>query len=214
MPDEPAPTPAPDAPSPVAADTPNTADAAAGSAIARVVATNLRARRTDRGMTLVELAERSGVSRRMLSLIEKAEGNPSLGTVERIARALGISFAAIIGADPGSAPHPVAPEAMVTPWRSASGHGRIAVTGEGPAAVELWDWLLAPGDHYTAVPDPAGARELILVVSGELTLTHDGTTHLLPEGHAIRIPSDRPYAYANHTTRPVRFTRNTLPPPL
>jgi transcriptional regulator with XRE-family HTH domain len=180
--------------------------------IARVVARNLRVRRTDRGMTLVELAERSGVSRRMLTLIEKGEGNPSLGTLERVGRALGVPFAALVGADLPGEVHVTAPEAMVTPWRSAHGYGRIAVTG--PHAVELWDWRLDPGDRYDADPDPTGAQEMILVVSGRLTLELGGDRYVLPAGHAVRFPSDRGYAYVNEGERAVRFSRNTVPPPV
>jgi len=180
--------------------------------IAKVVARNLRTRRTDRGMTLVELAERSGVSRRMLTLIEKGEGNPSLGTLERVGRALGVPFAALVGADRPGEVHVTAPGAMITPWRSEHGYGRIAVTG--PQAVELWDWRLDPGDRYDADPDPTGAQELILIVSGRLTLELAADRYVLPAGHAVRFPSDRGYAYVNEGDRPVRFSRNTVPPPV
>lgn len=163
-------------------------------------------------MTLVELADRSGVSRRMLTLIEKGEANPSLGTLERVGRALGLTFAELVGAEGPGQVHVAAPEAMVTPWRSEHGYGRIAVTG--PNAVELWDWRLDPGDRYDAEPDPTGAHEMILVTSGCLTLELASDRYGLPTGHAVRFPSDRHYAYINESDHPVNFTRNTLPPPI
>ncbi|WP_084263364.1 helix-turn-helix domain-containing protein [Actinomadura formosensis] len=184
------------------------------SAIGEVVARNLRARRTDRGMTLAELAERSRISRRMITLVEKGEGNPSLATVERLARALGTSFAALIGAEQGGALKLVTPKQMVTPWKSKTGHGRVTITGQGSSAVELWDWRLGPGERYDAVADPTGAQELIFVVTGRLVLLLGRDRHELCQGHAVRFASDRTYTYLNDTERPIRFARVTIPPPL
>ncbi|MFC4909794.1 helix-turn-helix domain-containing protein [Actinomadura gamaensis] len=180
--------------------------------IIATVARTLRERRADRGMTLVELAGRSGVSRRMLTLIEKGEANPSLGTLERVGRALGLTFAQLVGAEPAGETAVVAPGAMPAPWRSdGGGHGRLAVASD--AGNELWDWLLAPGDRYDADPDPAGGTEMILVTSGRLTLELGPDRIVLAAGHAVRFASDRPYAYVNDSGRPVRFARNTFPPP-
>ncbi len=148
----------------------------------------------------------------MLTLIEKGEANPSLGTLERIGRALGLTLATLVDDKRPGRIRLIAPEAMLTPWRSEEGYGRIAVTG--PGAVELWDWRLDPGDRYDAEPDPTGAYEMILVTSGCLTLELAGDRYSLPTGHAARFPSDRHYAYINENADPVRFTRNTLPPPI
>ncbi|HEX4815957.1 MAG TPA: XRE family transcriptional regulator [Nonomuraea sp.] len=189
-------------------------DGATTPGVGEIVARNLRARRADRGMTLAELAERSGVSRRMITLVEKGEGNPSLATVERLARALGVSFAALIGAEQGGDLKLVTPQQMVTPWRSDTGHGRVTVTGQGPSAVELWDWQLGPGDRYDAVADPTGAQELIFVITGRLTLQLGQDRHELRAGNAVRFASDRTYTYLNDATRPTRFARVTIPPPL
>ena len=55
----------------------------------------LRARRQDAGLTVQQLADRSGVSRRMLTQIELGQANPSLVTVDKVARALGTDFASL-----------------------------------------------------------------------------------------------------------------------
>ncbi|MCF2533387.1 helix-turn-helix domain-containing protein [Yinghuangia soli] len=189
--------------------------AAADSSVAAVVARNVRARRTERGMTLGELAERSGVSRRMLTLIEQGQANPSLGTVERIGRAVGAHFAELVGARTGPGLSLAGPASMITLWTSpAGGYGRMAVTGSGLHRTELWDWLLMPGDRYRAVQDPAGTEELLLVSDGVLVLEFADGRHPVAAGAAARFPADQQYAYVNESDRPVRFARNTLPAPL
>lgn len=187
-----------------------------GSSVGALVARNIRARRTERGMTVSELAERSGVSRRMLTLIEQGRANPSLGTVERIGRAIGADFAELVGARTGGGTYVSTPPTMVTLWNSpGGGYGRMAVTGSGLHRTELWDWLLMPGDRYDADHDPVGTEELILVADGVLVLEFgDGTRQLLAPGQAVRFPSDQAYAYVNESGSAVRFARNTLPAPL
>ncbi|MBN9623384.1 MAG: helix-turn-helix transcriptional regulator [Actinobacteria bacterium] len=52
----------------------------------------IRDLRTKKGVSLEALAADAGVSKNMLSLIERGEGNPSWSTVEGIAAALGLSI--------------------------------------------------------------------------------------------------------------------------
>lgn len=169
----------------------------------------LRARRRAAHLTVQQLAERSGVSRRMLTQIELGQANPSLVTVDKLARALGLDFAALAS---DTAPTPLAVNAPDDPpgvWASPAGSSatlRVA-TSLQPAA-ELWDWTLQPGDSYAALPDPAGSQELFVVISGELTIAVDGLEpRTLPQGASARLASDRRYAYENRGEDPVRFLR-------
>lgn len=53
----------------------------------------IRQLRNKRGDSLLALAEEAGITKNMLSLIERGEGNPSWATVHGIAKALGVSVA-------------------------------------------------------------------------------------------------------------------------
>jgi transcriptional regulator with XRE-family HTH domain len=55
----------------------------------------IRDLRTEKGLSLEALAGEAGISKNMLSLIERGEGNPSWSTVEGIAAALGIAVSQI-----------------------------------------------------------------------------------------------------------------------
>jgi transcriptional regulator with XRE-family HTH domain len=57
----------------------------------------IRRLRTTKGANLESLAAEAGISKNMLSLIERGEGNPSWSTVEGIAKALGLSVAKLAG---------------------------------------------------------------------------------------------------------------------
>jgi DNA-binding XRE family transcriptional regulator len=172
--------------------------------LARIGA-ELRARRRAAGLTAQELAERAAVSRRMLSQVEHGQANPSLVTVDKLARALGTDFAALAGA--GDA-EPVAAGRPTEVWRSAAGgSATLHVTGARVGGPELWEWTLAPGDTYRAEPDPPGSEELLLVLAGTLTLELRESQVVLVAGASARLASDRAYAYANHGDAPARFAR-------
>lgn len=169
----------------------------------------LRLRRKSAGMTVAQLAERSGLSRRMLTQIELGQANPSLATVDKIARSLGTDFASLARED---APSPLSvhpPEARPDIWTSALGSRatlQVASTLRPPA--ELWEWELQPGDRYEAEPDPPGSEELFLVLAGVLTVVAEGLEPVpLVAGASARLSSDRPYAYENRGEQAVRFVR-------
>ena len=122
--------------------------------LARIGA-ELRARRRAAGLTAQELAERAAVSRRMLSQVEQGQANPSLVTVDKLARALGTDFATLAGAGGRRARRRGRRPTEV--WRSAAGgSATLHVTGARVGGPELWEWTLAPGDPYRGRARSAG----------------------------------------------------------
>lgn len=174
------------------------ADPGVAPAFVARVGARIRQLRKARGWTVHQLAEASGVSRRMLTQVELGQANPSLVTVDRIARALDTDFAALS-----------LPEATVTPgqseavsatevWRDGQGSEALLLGATNSPRAELWKWLLLPGARYVARPDPAGAEEVHHVLAGQLTLELSTGPLELAAGETATIPSDQDYSYANH----------------
>jgi transcriptional regulator with XRE-family HTH domain len=156
------------------------------------IALRLRRERQAQGLTQAALAERSGVSPRMLALVEKAETNPSIATLAEIAGGLGIGFAELVAGGEDAPAQVIAPPDFATMWQGPAGQARLLASG---GAAELWDWTLVADGRYDASPDPAGTIEMILVLEGTLVLEVDENVLTVPAGHAVRLASDRPYAY-------------------
>lgn len=176
--------------------------------VARVGA-QVRSRRKAAGMTVQQVADASGVSRRMLTLIEQGQANPSLVTIDKIARALGTDFAALAR---DTRPEPVTvhpPGAGAGVWSSKAGsYAALQVATSNQPAAELWEWVLQPGDRYEALPDTPDSEELFFVVRGTLTLEVEGVEPVtVPTGGSARLASDRRYAYANHGRTVARYLR-------
>lgn len=164
----------------------------------------IRALRKQRRWSVQQLAETSTVSRRMLTDIEHGQANPSLATVDRIARALDTDFAALALPRSNSAGEQV--EGTLV-WQAPDGSQALLLGATQNPRAELWRWTLAPAGHYNAEPDRAGAQEIHHVLSGRLTLALETGPQVLESGRSAVIASDQDYAYRNEGAEPAVFMR-------
>ncbi|MCF6524362.1 helix-turn-helix domain-containing protein [Streptomyces sp. JJ36] len=171
------------------------------------LARNLKRWRQERGFTLDALAARAGVSRGMLIQIEQARTNPSVGTVVKVADALGVSITTLLDFDREPQVRLVPEEQAVRLWQTDAGsHSTLLAGTEAPGPLELWSWRLMPGEGSDSDPHPQGTTELVHVTAGVLTLTADGTTHEVPAGTSACFESHVPHGYRNEGAEPVEMT--------
>jgi transcriptional regulator with XRE-family HTH domain len=182
--------------------------------VARAIARNVRRLRGERGFTLDELAGRASVSRGMLIQIEQDRTNPSVGTLVRIADALGASVAQLVEVSDAPVVRVVRAQDAVPLWRGAGGgSGNLLLGTDPPQMLELWDWRLEPEDGYDGEAHAAGTRELLYVLDGRLTLTVEDETHLIEVGDTVMFCADRVHRYENKDGEPVRFVMAVSTPP-
>ncbi|GAA2147088.1 helix-turn-helix domain-containing protein [Glycomyces algeriensis] len=162
----------------------------------RTVAANVKAARVRAGLSLDELGRRARVSKGALVGLEKAQGNPNLATLVRLADTLGVSVSALMEG-PAEDRVRIVTAAAVTPlWTGErGGEARLMLTTSGPAPVEVWRWRLEPGDAYASHPHQAGVQETVSVMTGEMVLVVDGTEHPLTAGQTATFGGDAPHAY-------------------
>jgi transcriptional regulator with XRE-family HTH domain len=162
-----------------------------------LIGERIRQHRTARGWTLDELADRSGVSRRMVINIEHGEGNPSIATLLRISDALGVGLPVLVDVErPRELTVTPAGQAPVL-WRGPSGGQALLVAGtEPPDVVELWDWTLHPGEEHSSEAHSAGTRELLLVLEGRVDLRVGDRTDRLEAGDSAAFAGDAAHGYA------------------
>jgi len=182
-------------------------------AVAAAVARNTRRLRTERGWSLDQLAQRSGVSKGMLVHLEQARTNPSLGTLCKVAETLGVSLAGLVETDEVPEVQVIGPDQVVRLWESEAGSaGDLLVGSDERDHLELWTWRLAPQDDHGSEAHAEGTREMVAVLSGTLTLEVDGTDHVVPPGGAAMFPADRPHNYRNDGPEPVELVMVVMQP--
>lgn len=171
------------------------------------VAQNLRRLRQRAGLSQAALAQASGISRRMIVNLEGGETNISLSSLDHLAEALGADFVDLVS-DPEA--HSRRIEAVA--WRGDRPGSEAVLLGSVPArhSAQLWTWTLAPGDRYTAEPDPEGWHEMTVVTEGRLLIDlAEGPITVEAGGYAIYSTSQQ-YGYVNVHDDVTRFVRNVV----
>ncbi|MFF9409118.1 helix-turn-helix domain-containing protein [Streptomyces anandii] len=184
------------------------------AAALRTVAHNVRAARTRAGLTLDELGRRAQVSKGALVALEKAQGNPNLATLVRLADTLGISVSALMQGRPEGRVRVVDAHAVAPLWTGERGsEARLVLTTEGPSPVEVWRWRLEPGEEYPSHPHQAGVVETVSVTSGRMTLVVDGAEHTVEAGRTAVFDGDTPHTYRGAGDAPCHLIMTVQLPP-
>ncbi len=169
----------------------------------------VRQLRLDLGVTLDGLAERSGVSRAMISRIERGEASPTAQLLSKLCAALDLTLSAFFAFSEG-ADDPVSRHEAQTVWRDPeTGYQRRAVSPQGtPSRVEVIDVTFPAGARIAYPPETAkaGMTQHVWLFSGSLRMTVGDAVHDLrpgdclymsiTEGHVFENPGDTPAHYA------------------
>lgn len=176
------------------------------STLTAVIGTHINEVRGQRGLTFDQLAKLSGVSKGMLVQIEQGKTNPSIGTLCKIANALGVAVSKFIETSEAPTVRLISPDEATQLWTGRNGSaGNLVVGFDNPSLIEFWSWHLVPGEWHDGVAHPVGTREILFVKSGELTLTIGGTTCRAKTGQTITFIADKPHRYANDGTKDVQM---------
>jgi transcriptional regulator with XRE-family HTH domain len=172
--------------------------AAESTDLAPVVGANLRRLRTRRGLSLERLAQISGVSRAMLGQIELGQSAPTINVLWKIARALEVTFSALISARTQSGALVLrSNESKILTSKDRSFSSRALFPFDEPRRVEFYELRLAPGSVEEADAHPPGTSENLVVTAGQIEIDAAGDTHRLETGDSILFEADVAHAYRN-----------------
>jgi transcriptional regulator with XRE-family HTH domain len=184
----------PQEPAPAAAP----ADGSENTDLAPVVGANLRRLRTRRGLSLERLAQISGVSRAMLGQIELGQSAPTINVLWKIARALEVTFSALISARTQSGALVLrSQESKILTSKDRSFSSRALFPFDEPRRVEFYELRLTGGAVEDADAHPPGTSENLVVTAGTIEIDVAGDTHRLETGDSILFEADTPHAYRN-----------------
>ncbi|MEV4225174.1 MULTISPECIES: helix-turn-helix domain-containing protein [Nonomuraea] len=158
----------------------------------------VRAERRARGLSIDRLAELSGISRSMVSEVERGAKTPSVLVLDRLATALGTSIARLLDEPVREVPA-VLRHAEQRVVRDPSGWERRVLSPVLPnVEFEFMRTTIGPGvDAGEFAAHAPGSREYVAVESGSLRLTVDDRAHVLRAGDSAYYPGDRRHAFAN-----------------
>jgi transcriptional regulator with XRE-family HTH domain len=175
---------------------------------ADAVGPRIRALREAMGLSLRDLAERSGVSAPMLSQVERGETSPTLAVARRVAGGLDLTLSQLLRLDEDR--HVVVVRRGRGRQRRRRGHRVEELTPPLPgqrADVSLH--RLEPGAATGGFGDPPihepGSRETAVVLDGSVTLVIDGQRHELDAGDSVTFDADLAHHFENDCSEPAEL---------
>jgi transcriptional regulator with XRE-family HTH domain len=184
----------------------------AASDLNQRIAERVRELRAAHGLSLEALAGKSGVSRSMISLIERGESSPTAVVLEKLAAGLGVMLAALFDAPAAPAQAPAGPVARRDDqphWRDpASGYLRRNVSPPGvPQPMQIVEIQFPPGARVAFETGPRDVRvhQQVWVLEGAIDITVGTERHRLRDGDCLAMQLDRPTMFHNPTRKPARY---------
>jgi transcriptional regulator with XRE-family HTH domain len=168
----------------------------------------IRKLRIEKGLTLDDLASASGVSRAMISRIERAEASPTASLLARVCAALGLSLSAFF-AEEEQEVSPLARRHEQQVWRDPeTGYVRRSVSPPGTSSeVDIVEVEFPAGGRVSFPPHAAshGMTQHVWVFEGEMEMTTGETIHHLFPGDCLFMPVGEGHVFHNPTSKPARY---------
>ena len=176
------------------------------------IAERVRELRAAQGLSLDAVATKSGVSRSMISLIERGESSPTAVVLEKLAAGLGVMLASLFDAPAAAAQVPSGPVARRDDqplWQDpASGYLRRNVSPPGmPQPMQIVEVHFPPGGRvaFETGPRDMPVHQQVWVLEGAIDVTVGAERHRLREGDCLAMQLDRPTMFHNPTRKPTRY---------
>ena len=183
-----------------------------GSELEFDLGARIRRLRRSNDLTLRELAQRAGVTESFLSQVERGVASPSVASLQRIARGLGLSIAQFFSSDGGAGR-----------FVRAGQRRRISYPGLGAVDEFLTPAMATRLQLILSTVEPGGGtgdepyahnsdEEVLVVLDGELDLWVADEHYHLAEGDAITYSSRLPHRNVNRGPTPARLLFCITPP--
>ncbi len=170
-----------------------------GDEISARLSERIRTLRAAKKWSLEALAKASGVSRSMLSQIERNEVNPTLAVLLSIGRAFGVGLSELV--ESGEAPSTmkvIRHDDRQFHYRTAKDHSiRTLSPLNLEKEVEFYEVQLQPNGALRSAAHYKGTREFLTVQKGKVRVESAGETVDLAKGDSVSYQADVPHAIMN-----------------
>jgi transcriptional regulator with XRE-family HTH domain len=163
--------------------------------ITLIIAGNLKKLRTERNLSLGQLSSLCGVSKVMLSQIEKGDTNPTINVLWKIANGLKVPYTALLDQPPDNTT--VVKRSEIIEQDGDNEHYRIFCFYPNTPRrnFELFQLELDCGHKYDSIGHSEKSQEYILVSEGELTLSVNNKRYVLKKDEAVEFTASNKHSY-------------------
>jgi len=176
--------------------------------INQLIAQRLRELRDAQGLSLAQLAERSGVSRSNISLIERGESSATATVLDKLSAALGVTVASLFEKSAADAPSPMARVEDQPVWTDpGSGYVRRNLSPAMYSPIQLVEVSFPAGQRvaYETSTRDAEVHQQVWLIEGRMEVTVGATLWTLAPGDCLAMRLDQPIAWHNPTDQTARY---------
>jgi len=150
-------------------------------------------------MSLGDLSEQSGVAKSIISQIERNETNPTIGTVQRLSKALDTTVDAVLKQD--DAPNFIGwqSKSAIPKLESEDGLCHLAIIGSIDLVehMQWYDFHAQKGGMLASAPHQPGTVEHLYVIKGELEVKCGEEIRTVKQNETVRYRGDEPHIITN-----------------
>jgi transcriptional regulator with XRE-family HTH domain len=174
------------------------------------IASRVRELRDAQGYSLDTLAERSGVSRSTISLIERGQSSPTATVLDKLATALRVTLASLFedSASEAAEPSPMARAGDQPVWTDpTSGYIRRNLSSAARSPIQLVEVNFPPGQQvaYDTSERDVEIHQQVWMIEGVMEMTVGDVHWRLEKGDCLSMRLDCPTAFCNPTREPARY---------
>ncbi len=167
--------------------------------ISQYLAATLKLQRSERGWSLDQTAQKTGVSKAMLGQIERGESSPTLATLWKIASGFELSLSCFIEPPIAAPSNSLLRRASTLRHQSAPNEMHVATLFPFDKAFgfEVFELTMEPNTQRLSEAHAPGVTEHILVIEGDMEVLVDSRWNRLQKGDALRFSGDKAHGYRN-----------------
>lgn len=173
---------------------------------ARAIAERIRLERESRGWSLAELAARSGVSKAMISKVERCEASPTATVLGRLSGAFGLPLSVLLALAEREGDRLARRDDQPVWTDPETGYTRRTLSPALGGQLELLEVELPPG---VRVPYPASAfsfqHQQLLVLEGRLDFIEGSRSYRLGPGDCLQLGAPADCVFVNEGDGPTRY---------
>jgi transcriptional regulator with XRE-family HTH domain len=170
--------------------------------VGQIIAANLKRIRKERHLSLGQLAEQAGVSKVILSQIEKGDSNPTINTIWKITGALQLPYTSLLEPPEAKAVH--VKKADIPDLAEESYHIFSYYPKDKDRSFEMYQIEMDAGCVHESIGHSSNSSEYIMVMEGRMILEVNGSAYLLEPDDALYFDASYPHVYKNSSDQQVK----------
>lgn len=163
--------------------------------IGKIIADNLKRLREEQHLSQGQLAEQAGVSKVVVSQIERGDANPTINTIWKLTGALGLPYTSLLEPPQTQAVH--IKKRDITVLTEDQYHIFSYYSKNAERNFELYEIEMDANCNHPSIGHSSNSFEYVIITAGQITLCVDDQEYLLETDDALYFDASRPHCYIN-----------------